>query len=55
MDIGVAEYAANHIYCNFTLIRADFDKSSFSIVIPKQWLYVQDVDIYINIKRDRCN
>jgi hypothetical protein len=45
--IGVAEYATNNIYCNLTLVGADFDKSAFGIVIPKQWPYAQDLDVSI--------
>ncbi|CAF4413231.1 unnamed protein product, partial [Adineta steineri] len=46
-DIGVAEYDTNNIFCNLTLVGADFDKSSFDIVIPKDWLYTQDLDVTI--------
>ncbi|CAF1381720.1 unnamed protein product [Adineta steineri] len=46
-DIGVAEYDTNNIFCNLTLVGADFDKSSFGIVIPKDWLYTQDLDVTI--------
>jgi hypothetical protein len=47
IDIGIAEYVTNNISCNLTMIGADFHKSSFGIVMPKQWLYVQYVDVYI--------
>jgi ABC-type amino acid transport substrate-binding protein/ABC-type branched-subunit amino acid transport system substrate-binding protein len=47
MDTGVAEYVTNNIYCNLTLAGSDFDKSSFGIVIPKQWVYAQDLDVNI--------
>ena len=39
MDAGVVEYATNNIYCNLTLVGADFDKSAFGIVFQKNWLY----------------
>ena len=47
MDIGVAEYATNNIYCNLSLVGADFDKSTFGIVMPKQWLYAKEIDVTI--------
>lgn len=47
MESGTAEYATNSIYCNLTTIGEDFDKNSFAIVTSKEWLYVQDVDVYI--------
>jgi ABC-type amino acid transport substrate-binding protein len=52
MDIGVAEYATNNIYCNLTLVGADFDSSTFGIVIPKQWIYKQDLDVNILLLRE---
>ncbi|CAF4296832.1 unnamed protein product [Rotaria sp. Silwood2] len=47
MDIGVAEYITNNVYCNLTLVGADFDKSIFGIVFRKNWLYEQDLDVNI--------
>ncbi|CAF5042695.1 unnamed protein product, partial [Rotaria sp. Silwood1] len=47
MDIGVAEYDINNIYCDLTLIGEGFDKSVFSIVTSKEWLYAQDLDVNI--------
>lgn len=47
MDSGIAEYATNNLYCNLTIIGADFDKMAFGIVMPKQWIHVQDVDVAI--------
>jgi ABC-type amino acid transport substrate-binding protein len=47
MDSGTAEYITNNIYCNLTTIGASFDQNSFGIVMPKQWLYIQDVDVSI--------
>ena len=52
MDAGVAEYITNNVYCNLTLVGVDFDKSSFGIVIPKQWLYAQDLDVNILALRE---
>nr|4IO2_A Chain A, Glutamate receptor 1 [Adineta vaga]4IO2_B Chain B, Glutamate receptor 1 [Adineta vaga]4IO3_A Chain A, AvGluR1 ligand binding domain [Adineta vaga]4IO3_B Chain B, AvGluR1 ligand binding domain [Adineta vaga]4IO4_A Chain A, AvGluR1 ligand binding domain [Adineta vaga]4IO4_B Chain B, AvGluR1 ligand binding domain [Adineta vaga]4IO5_A Chain A, AvGluR1 ligand binding domain [Adineta vaga]4IO5_B Chain B, AvGluR1 ligand binding domain [Adineta vaga]4IO6_A Chain A, AvGluR1 ligand bindin len=47
MDIGTAEYVTNNIYCNLTLVGEDFDKSTFGIVTPKEWLYAKDLDVNI--------
>lgn len=55
MDIGVAEYATNNIYCNLTLIGADFEISAFGIVIPKDWIYAQDLDVNILSLRELGN
>lgn len=52
MDIGVAKYVTNNIYCNLTLVGADFDKSAFAIATPKQWLYGQDLDVNILALRE---
>ncbi|UJR27771.1 hypothetical protein I4U23_009043 [Adineta vaga] len=52
MDIGVAEYATNNIYCNLTLLGADFAISTFGIVIPKQWVYAQILDVNILALRE---
>ncbi|CAF0965076.1 unnamed protein product [Rotaria sordida] len=47
MDIGVAEYDTNNVYCNLTLVGEGFDKSVFGIVTSKEWLYAQDLDVNI--------
>ncbi|CAF4083901.1 unnamed protein product [Adineta steineri] len=47
LDVGVAEYMTNNIYCNLTLVGSDIDKSAFGIVTPKQWLYAHDLDVNI--------
>ncbi|CAF4811275.1 unnamed protein product [Rotaria sp. Silwood1] len=47
MDSGTAQYVTNNIYCNLTLVGSDFDESSLAIVIPKRWLYEQDLDVNI--------
>ena len=51
MDIGTAEYLANNIYCNLTLVGAGFDSSTFGIVVAKQWIYKQDLDVNILLLR----
>ena len=52
MDTGVAEYITNNVYCNLTIVGTDFDQSAFGIVIPKQWLYTQDLDVNILALRE---
>ncbi|CAF4381816.1 unnamed protein product, partial [Rotaria sordida] len=47
LDSGVAEYITNNVYCNLTLVGAEFDKSEFGIVVPKDWAYEQDLDVKI--------
>ncbi|CAF1428764.1 unnamed protein product [Adineta steineri] len=47
IDGSYAEYVTNNIYCNLTLVGADFDKSNFGIVVPKGWLYLQDLNLNI--------
>ncbi len=41
MDIGVAEYLINNVYCNLTFVGGEFNKGIMNIVTPKQWLYGQ--------------
>ncbi|CAF5144707.1 unnamed protein product, partial [Rotaria sp. Silwood1] len=36
LDMGVAEYATNNIYCNLTLIGEGFDKGALVILTSKQ-------------------
>ena len=52
MDGGVLEYATNTKYCNLSLIGAAFDSSIYGIVMPKQWLYAQELDIHILALRE---
>ncbi|CAF3405653.1 unnamed protein product [Rotaria sp. Silwood1] len=47
LDIGAVEYFTNNIYCNLTLVGADFAPSSYGIAYPKQWLYGKDLDVII--------
>ncbi len=44
MDGSVVEYMTNNVYCNLTLVGADFDTSSFGIVFQKNWPYQQQLD-----------
>ncbi|CAF1481039.1 unnamed protein product [Rotaria magnacalcarata] len=47
MDSGTTEYITNNVYCNLTSVGSDFDHSSLAIVIPKGWLYEQDLDVNV--------
>ncbi|UJR38814.1 hypothetical protein I4U23_031479 [Adineta vaga] len=46
-DIGIGEYIINNIYCNLTLIGNEFDKGTFGIVVSKNWIYKEQLDINI--------
>ncbi|CAF4378522.1 unnamed protein product, partial [Adineta steineri] len=45
IDVGPVEYATTHIYCNLTLVGADFDASAFGIVYQKDWIYAKELDV----------
>jgi ABC-type amino acid transport substrate-binding protein/ABC-type branched-subunit amino acid transport system substrate-binding protein len=47
MDAAVAEYLTRNIYCNLTLAGADFERGAFGIVMRKNWLYAQEIDVEI--------
>ena len=44
IDSGPGTYWTNNIYCNLTLIGADFDIRRYAIVFPKNWLFIEDFD-----------
>ncbi|UJR35043.1 hypothetical protein I4U23_027819 [Adineta vaga] len=47
-DSSVLEYAVNNFYCNrLTVIGVGFVKSSFAVVLPKNWPYKTDLDVHI--------
>ncbi|CAF1261341.1 unnamed protein product [Adineta steineri] len=46
-DIGVGEYITNNVYCNLSLVGAGFDPGIFGIVLPKNWIYTQQLDVAI--------
>jgi len=52
MDICVAEYITNNVYCNLTIVGEDFNKGIMAIVMPKQWLYEQDLDVNVLALRE---
>jgi len=52
VDVGTGEYITNNIYCNLTLIGTGFDEGAFGIVMQKQWIYTQDLDINILALRE---
>ncbi|CAF3889558.1 unnamed protein product [Rotaria sordida] len=47
LDSAIAEYFTNNIYCNLTLIGEDFRKGGYEIIIPKKWVYANDLDVQI--------
>ncbi|CAF3621430.1 unnamed protein product [Rotaria socialis] len=51
-DSGIAEYMTNNVYCNLSLVGPAFDQSSLAIVIPKGWLYEQDLDVNLLALRE---
>ena len=53
VDIGVAEYVTNNVYCNLTSVGAGFDTGAFGIVTQKNWLYLQELDVNILSLRER--
>ena len=44
IDSGPGTYLANSVYCNLTLVGADFDVRRFGIVFPKNWLFIEEFD-----------
>ena len=44
MDGGLLEYITGSVYCNLTLVGADFDRSSFGIAYQKGWQYAVQFD-----------
>ncbi|CAF4191080.1 unnamed protein product, partial [Adineta steineri] len=53
MDVGPVEYATTHIYCNLTLVGADFDASAFGIVYQKGWIYAKELDVNLLSLREQ--
>ncbi|CAF1216226.1 unnamed protein product [Rotaria magnacalcarata] len=52
-DSSVLEYAVNNYYCDKLIIAGvGFVKSSFAIVLPKNWLYKRDLDLHILALRE---
>jgi ABC-type amino acid transport substrate-binding protein len=47
MDSATAETLTGSVYCNLTLVGDPFDSSAFGIVIPKQWIYEEELDVNI--------
>ena len=52
LDIGIAEYVTNNIYCNLTVVGADFGQSAYGIVMPKNWLYAKELDVMLLTLRE---
>ncbi len=47
MDGGFLEYETGNIYCNLTVVGADFDSSAYGIVFHKNWQYAEIFDVNI--------
>ncbi|CAF3850566.1 unnamed protein product [Rotaria sp. Silwood1] len=47
IDSSSAEYYTNNIYCNLTIVGDYFNQNIYSIVIPQDWIYTQDLDVTI--------
>jgi hypothetical protein len=47
VDNGFAEYTTGELYCNLTIAGAPFEPSAFGIVIPKGWIYGEELDVNI--------
>ncbi|UJR06934.1 hypothetical protein I4U23_011223 [Adineta vaga] len=52
LDVSSGEYATNNIYCNLTLIGNSFYPTGVGLVMPKQWLYKQDLDVQILLLKE---
>jgi hypothetical protein len=49
----IIEYAVNNYYCNsLSVVGAGFLKSSYGIVLPKDWQYKKDLDVHIMAMRE---
>ncbi|CAF2942834.1 unnamed protein product [Rotaria sp. Silwood2] len=52
-DSSVIEYAVNNYFCDKLIVTGvGFVKSSFGIVLPKNWLYKRDLDVHILALRE---
>jgi ionotropic glutamate receptor len=52
-DSSVLEYATNNHYCDkLTVVGVGFVKSSFGVVLPKDWIYKKDLDVHILALRE---
>ncbi|CAF4871283.1 unnamed protein product [Rotaria sp. Silwood1] len=52
-DSSLIEYAVNNYYCDeLTVTGVGFVKSSFAVVLPKNWLYKTDLDVHILALRE---
>ena len=46
-DTATLEFATHAIYCNLTLVGADFEPSAYGIVMRKGWIYAESFDVNI--------
>ncbi|CAF0896820.1 unnamed protein product [Adineta steineri] len=52
-DAGVLEYATGHVYCNLTLVGADFDSTTYGIPHQKNWIYAKELDVTLLTLREQ--
>ena len=54
MDASILEYETNSVYCNLTLVGADFEQSAYGIVFQKNWAICKRIRCQcISLKRIR--
>lgn len=52
-DSYIPEYAVNNYYCDqLSVVGVGFVKSSYGIVLPKDWPYKKDLDVHIMTMRE---
>ena len=51
-DTSSLEFATHAIYCNLTLVGADFEPSAYAIVMQKGWIYAESFDVNILALRE---
>ena len=47
VDSATGEYMINTYYCNLTFVGQSFDENAFGIVMAKDWIYAQQLDVSI--------
>ena len=52
MDTGLLEYAINTLYCNLSLVGTTFNPTTYAIVVPKGWLYLETLDVNILLLKE---
>jgi ABC-type amino acid transport substrate-binding protein len=47
VDSATAQYVTNNIYCNLTTVGNSFWEGTLAIVMPKQWVYEEELDVNV--------